>query len=84
MTDLETLIADLEAAEEGSRKLDYRIHALLHNQTSEWVWEQDFVHHDIPHYTTSLDAALTLYRDRPDFVPSDPRLTCVDALRNLP
>lgn len=37
----------------------------------------------VPRYTTSLDAAVTLYRVVPDLVPPDPRAIVVRALRSL-
>ena len=36
---------------------------------------------DPPAYTTSLDAAVTLYLKRPDTISSDPRKVAADALR---
>ena len=51
MTDLDILIRDLEGAPEGSRKLDGRIDvAVMDADGEQWP----------AHYTTSLDAALTL------------------------
>lgn len=35
----------------------------------------------IPACTSSIDAALTLYKSKPDRVPSDPRKACVEALK---
>lgn len=35
----------------------------------------------VPAYTASLDAALTLYRERPDVIPTDPRKATAAALR---
>jgi hypothetical protein len=32
-------------------------------------------------YTTSLDAAVTLYKKKPDSIPTDPMLVCAAALR---
>lgn len=46
-----TLIEKLEAAAEGSRALDAQIHAFVFGITHSDDW---------PHYTTLLDAALTL------------------------
>ena len=59
------LIAELEAAKEGSRVLDARVHE--HNAIAP-DWEKWLVggmpfgriSDQVPHYTTSLDAALTL------------------------
>lgn len=35
----------------------------------------------IPSYTTSLDAAVTLYKRKPEVISSDPRKVCAEALR---
>lgn len=37
--------------------------------------------HASPRYTASLDAALTLYQTRPEWMPTNPRIACIDALR---
>lgn len=79
MTDtLDTLIAELERAEEGSRELDASIFCAVkfpghkpernffYKNRDEWgvfVSNQPkpgMTFHDAPHYTTSVDAALTL------------------------
>lgn len=67
MTDLRAkieradLIAKLEAAEAGSRKLDHAIHAAVGSPGSDDPRYFAFLHGDYPPcYTTSLDAALTL------------------------
>ena len=60
------LIADLASALEGSRGLDYRIHeALGWQDNDECGWSKPATGERTadtgwPHYTTSLDAALTL------------------------
>ncbi len=36
----------------------------------------------IPRYTTSLDAAVTLYKEKPQNIPSDPMKVCAEALRH--
>ena len=54
------LIATLEAAEGPSRELDFWIHCLRWGNTDiNWAKEQDAVHHDVPNYTFSIDAALS-------------------------
>ena len=52
MTDLETLIARLEAATEGSRELDGEIYSAMSGKATGLNNADD--------YTTSIDAALTL------------------------
>lgn len=63
MTDCElsTLVAELEKAEAGSRELDMRIWRLDHAHVRfSTAWERE----SAPgHYTTSIDAALTLKPD---------------------
>jgi hypothetical protein len=47
-----------------------------------WHWNDGVGAQDqVPPYTALLDAALTLYRYRPERVPSDPRAACAKALR---
>lgn len=36
---------------------------------------------DVPRYTASLDAAMTLYVSAPDRIPACPRAACVEGLR---
>ena len=72
MSDLEKLIAKLEAATEGSRELDAFIHRERHPELADMIadhpsaapgWLVGGNHENpvtAPHYTTSLDAALTL------------------------
>ena len=56
MADLKSLIAELEQAKEGSRKLDIAIHELI---TGERVIQRTPAGWVVP-CTTSVDAALTL------------------------
>jgi hypothetical protein len=56
MTDIAELIRKLEAATEGNRGLDILIQAGVGRPL---MWSSE----DAPHYTTSLDAALTLVPD---------------------
>lgn len=44
-------------------------------------WEGLYHILDAKPWTTSIDAALTLYLRKPERVPSDPRLACIEALR---
>ncbi len=56
---MDQLIAELEAATEGSRKLDETIYSLVmpeYKPQPAWPSQQQLS----PHYTTSLDAAVTL------------------------
>jgi hypothetical protein len=47
-----------------------------------WYWNDSAAAIDqVPPYTALLDAALTLYRYRPERVPSDPCAACAEALR---
>ncbi len=66
MTDLDTLIRDLERETEGSRELDHDILAAVGCPT-DWREDDDVQEYTFrtgfdwpPHYTTSLDSALTL------------------------
>lgn len=56
---LAELIARLEAATEGSRELDLAIYALCVPESPE-KWVRDRPETYAPHYTTSIDAALSL------------------------
>ena len=49
---MDDFIAEIESAEEGGRDFDYQIEC--------WLHERALVLWDALHYTTSLDAALTL------------------------
>lgn len=65
MTALSDLIARLEAAKEGSRELDADLHptpAWHDEDCDEWRAQYGDTGGtiEVPHYTTSLDAALTL------------------------
>ena len=66
------LIALLRRAKEGSRDLDWQIHAEIIGLASKGL--------HLPHYTTSLDAALTLYWKKPNKMPTDPIKACIEAL----
>ena len=97
---MDTLIAELEAATEGSRELSDKVALAI-------GWKNE-IHGDeargyfVPRYATwtspegvqqppnewwpppvtqSLDAALTLYKLRPDMIPSDPLKACLEALK---
>ena len=57
-----------------------------HRDYSMLVLERDYYDHgghapELPHFTASLDAAMTLYEVVPDMVPSCPRKACAAALR---
>ena len=74
---MDSLIAELERATKGSRELDEAIHRIVAPeewtiQNSPFTW---------PDYTDSLDAALTLYKTRPDMIPTNPLKACVEALK---
>lgn len=68
-----TLIAKLEAAKEGSRELDAEIHLVIAPEFAKWpydpvlgvsgLWFHNHGEAYAPHYTTSLDAAMTLKPD---------------------
>lgn len=60
-----TLIARLESATQGSRELDAMIYGTINPKRSF----RSFRFEGVPHYTTSVDAALTL-------VPEGMRWTC--------
>ena len=52
----------------------------LHDERSSYPFH--FEDDDrLPHYTTSLDAALTLYVRVPNMIPSNPIDTCIEGLR---
>lgn len=58
MTNAE-LVAKLEAATEGSRELDYAVEMSRYDPETMYALNLK-LSGDLPHYTTSLDAALTL------------------------
>ena len=61
MDEIDTLIRELEEATEGSRKLDEKIHKAIGDPGADDPRLFAFEHGDYPpHYTTSIDAALTL------------------------
>jgi len=77
MTDLATLIQSLKAAKEGTRELDAKIHASkFPSYGSHGMW-QYWIGRECPAYTTSVDAALSLYKTKPERVPSDPLKACI-------
>jgi len=73
------LIAKLEAAEGASRELDAEIDILA--LESGGRQERYMTPDTTPHYTSSIDDALTLYREHPAFVSTDPRQVCIAALK---
>lgn len=60
-------------------------HELAEDFGMEWAVEiathYDSAYRSLPHYTTSLDAAMTLYKHMPDVISSCPRKVVADALR---
>ena len=64
---MDNLIAELERATEGSRELDAKIfRAIGHcpKDFSPWPFvEGSHWDEEIPHFSTSLDAALTLVKE---------------------
>ena len=57
---MKDLIHELKQATEGSRELDWNIHKFLNIVTDMGEYRTTMVGVWLPHYTTSLDAALTL------------------------
>ena len=94
---MDDLIDRLEQAPEGSRLLDNEIWWRLFRRGFDpsivdyftiTVPEMAVFHNGgggggamAPHYTASIDAALTLYKKRPEMVSTDPLKACVEALR---
>ncbi len=79
MTNREQLLAladRAEKAEGADRELDWQIQ-LLTDPRAPGTCQ---MHYD-PAYTASVDAALMLYKHKPDMVSSCPRKVCADALR---
>jgi len=88
MTDL---LTRLEAAPEGSRAE----HITLFREVEDFLGHDcpmDFRRHVSQAERSGSDsramgylflAALTLYKNRPEVISSDPRLVCIDALRKL-
>ena len=72
------LNAALEAAEGPNRLLDEDIDdfALAAGQRQERLCQMA-----APHYTSSLDAAMMLYKVIPERVPSNPVAACAEALK---
>ena len=77
MTELTELIAKLEAATKESRELDVAIERVKRHLGPNDGVRLDF----IPVYTSSLDAALTLYNIKPIMISSNPRIICINALK---
>lgn len=85
------LIARLEEATEGSRELDAEIAltvfpALMECRSDPEQGEGHWIHPRYGKtyaldYTTSIDAAATLYPEMPERVPSDPLNACIEALK---
>lgn len=87
-------LADRCEAEEPSREIDAAIASAVgwsdvrleyvSSFTQDWhgvaVGETEGVDL-VPLWTTSLDAAVTLYKVKPDRIPSDPKKVCAEALR---
>jgi hypothetical protein len=83
------LIARLESATEGSRELDVAIADVADG----WPVCRDPAWRIAPHgasvhaltavraYSTSLDAAVKLYKTRPTRIPSNPLRVCIDAMK---
>ena len=61
------LIARLEAATEGSRELDWEIYLFVERPAVIPAVEPPWSAMDVSHYTTSLDAARSLWH--PDWYP---------------
>lgn len=77
------LLSLLEQASAGSRELDAtagRLSGANPIVTTEDKRTRARLDTWLP-YTTSLDAALTLYRTKPDRIPTDPLKACAEALR---
>ena len=66
-TPLDALISKLEAASEGSRELDGAVFHVTYPSVEYSdrleIWTYKGEHVLLPHYTTSIDAALTLVPD---------------------
>lgn len=67
---MEELIKRVKAATEGSARLDLAICNALFPERET-----------VPYYTTSIDAAVTLYKVLPSRIPSNPLEVVVEALR---
>ncbi len=96
MTEIETLARRVAAAAGASRELDQAIELTMPGvlphpyepPVSGYVISgADHPVHSpgqgylAPNYTVSLDAAASLYVDRPERIPSNPRLAAAEALR---
>lgn len=74
------LIQRLEEATEGSRELDLIVNEAAGGAPAESITET-MIGQWLPHYTTSIDAAKSLYPVVPEMMPSDPLKACVEALK---
>ena len=87
MTDPTTLLALAERCEQAAgpeRELDCHIHALIEGRNikpERWIETVRVYSHMVPHYTASLNAAITLYETLPEVIPSCPRKASAAALR---
>lgn len=86
MPDLTKLIEKLEAVKEGSRELDREVAFAVGWTTSDtgtyrWICPHGRREIDAPGFTWSLDAALTLYRTKPERIPARALSACVEALQ---
>lgn len=78
------LLAALEGATGPSRELDAEIAA-----SEGWTRFSDYWlspsgrqrQYHPPAYTASLDAALTLYKEKPECVPFNPIKACIEGLK---
>lgn len=73
-----SLAARCEAASGPDRAIDRAIGEAVHAGTG---WVGDIVGLGYLRYSASLDAALSLYKVRPDRIPTDPLKACAEALR---
>ena len=88
---MKSLIAKLEQAEQGSRELDVAIWHLVETRfqrSDQEGWSvvprgNRTVKDDVfaPSYTTSLDCALTLFKEKPETISTDALKACVEAFR---
>ena len=87
---IDELIRRLEAATGPDRSLDADIvmtavypatRDMPRSEYGGWIHPTLGLIAPASEYTDSIDAALTLYLRTPDHVPSDPRKSCVEALK---
>ena len=82
-------LADRVEREEPSRELDAAVlgacghQAVNRGQRMGWEYRQNGfgIWRSMPSPTTSLDAAVTLYKQKPETISIDPRKVCAEALR---